>query len=125
MCLKVDKKFKTRKEARNFKPLIAKKEIKVYKILDTENTSPYFTFTYDKGYQYSSNFSKYIEENYGWKIKINKGLHSFIDYKNAKERKYCFLYPESFKIITMYIPKGSKYYLGDDGDIVSDNLIWY
>lgn len=29
------------------------------------------------------------------------------------------------KLVKMYIPKGSKYYKGINGDIVSNNLIWY
>ena len=125
MCLKVNTNFYTRKEAREHKPLIAEKDIKVYKVIDVNDRSPYFNFKYHKKYHYSCNFSKNIV-NYGrWYIKINKGLHSFIKHSEAKIRKAGFLNEDYFKIVTMYIPKGSEYYLGDNGDIVSNNLVWY
>lgn len=125
MCLTVKEGFKTRKEAREYKPLIAKEDIKVYKVVNLENKSPYFSFYYEKGYHYASNFSKNIVNYSRWHIKINKGLHSFIKYKKAKERKNNFLSSDDFKIIIMYIPKGSEYYLGTGGDVVSNNLVWY
>ena len=37
MCLQVDKRFRTRQEARDYKPLIAKEDIKVYKYLEVNN----------------------------------------------------------------------------------------
>ena len=121
MCLQVDKRFKTRQEARNYKPLIAKKDIKVYKYLDFEDDvyiSLFMGFKYEKGYHYSANISRNIFKRRHlnvWTIECNRGLHA---YTNKMNKAY-------FEEIIMYIPKGSEYYLGTNGDIVSNNLIWY
>lgn len=137
MCLIVNKMFASSEEARNYfnKPLIAKKDIKVYKILENLNKnkttgySPFKYMKYKKGFQYTeSHFNMNIEEYYTslYELCINQGLHAYIK-KNSEGLK-CHLSQFSYsspEIIEMYIPKGSKYFLGKDGEIVSDNLIWY
>lgn len=80
MCLYVDKIFHTKKEAIEFynKPLIAKEEIKVYKLLCLENGkyySPHRSYRYYKGFQYTeSKFSKRF--NCFNELCISKGLHA-------------------------------------------------
>lgn len=121
MCLQVDKRFKTRQEARDYKPLIAKKDIKVYKYLvfeDDSYISPFQGFKYEKGYHYSANIGKSVFKRRHlnvWTIECNRGLHA---YTHEMNKPY-------FKQIIMYIPKGSEYYKGINEDIVSNNLIWY
>jgi len=123
MCLQVDKKFRTRQEARDYKPLIAKKDIKVYKYLEVNNGkywSPVQVFEYEKGYQYSAKIGRRIFKFFcsnSWNIKCNRGLHSYIKPKYHMQCNYAQ--------VVMYIPKGSEYCLGVSEDIVSNNLIWY
>lgn len=130
MCL-VIKNIKTRELARIYtkNPKIAKKDVNVFKVLDENNNSAYQYFKYEKGTHYYQtgrpfSFEIYKQEsvfNYGWRININRGLHSFTLKKAAKE----ILYPND-KIVKMVIPRGSKYYISSDGtEIVSDNLIYY
>jgi len=124
MCLTVEKTFKTRQEARDFKPLIAKKDIKVYKYLYVnlkgKYVSPYLNFEYEKGYHYTAKISKRVFKYYShlnWSLKFYRGLHAFLNPVAYMRRGYIE--------IVMYVPKGSQYYIGTDSDIVSDNLIWY
>lgn len=92
MCLQVDKKFRTRQEARDYKPLIAEKDILVYKLLTSDNQSTYRRFQFEIGYQYiEDKFSKIISwyhKNFfngekRWEIEIYKGLHAFISTKKS------------------------------------------
>ena len=124
MCLTI-KGFRTRKEAREFQPFIAKKDIKVYKVLNVFDCSPYRNFKYEKGYHYSTKFTKYFSRWVNWVIRINSGLHAYRSFTKAEENRSNNYYPSDYKVVTMYIPAGSKYYKGINGDIVSDNLIWY
>ena len=49
-------------------------------------------------------------------VEVHHGLHAKI--KNSKLWDSC-------KVVIMYIPKGAKYYLGVNGDIVSNQMVWY
>lgn len=114
-------------------PHIAKKDIRVYKGLHgTFNISIYTTrdlkkkrileyFTpYFKSMKYYPNghsSSKIKIENYD-KTKIGPGLHAYVSPWNSFGER------DNFRVI-MYIPEGSTYYIGQDNDIVSNNLIWY
>ena len=51
---------------------------------------------------------------------INDGLHAYQDLYKADEICY-----DGRKIVEMWIPKGAKYYLGVNGDIVSNQMVWY
>ena len=139
MCLRVNKAFPTKKDAQNYKGEIATKDIKVYKVLEYGTSgksnkdraySPYRGFYYDKGTQYTE--SKLNRRYYttGWShqcsLTIEKGLHAYVK-KNCRQIKnhlstYAHAKPV---VIEMIIPKGSIYYLGDNNDIVTNNLIWY
>lgn len=132
MCLTVDKKFKTRKEAREFhnKPLKAEKDIKVYKILNKfTNKSKFQQMEYKKGYIYQE-LTPFIEDvftdiffQYGiryYALAINTGLHSYKTKEKAKMVKGKY-----DKIVIMYIPKDSLYFIGKDNEIVSNKLVWY
>lgn len=109
---------------------IAKKEIKVYKILRTSGKSPYIDFKYDKRWWYNVKKFKYAKD-YSWStfnIVVYDGLHAFITKKAAKLhfKKYFYcLQLKNYQIVEMYIPKGAKYILGTDDEIVTTDLIWY
>jgi hypothetical protein len=131
MCLTL-KSTKTRQEARNLKPLIAKKDIYVYKVFDrNEHTgyelhSPYRGFLYKLGLSYSAKLSKHIYHyRSAWEISIHRGLHCYktkkgmlsdwggmddIDVKNSIVALQCI------------VPKGSEYYQNDN-EIASNQLI--
>lgn len=136
MCLTL--RFKTRQELRDYKnnPLIAKKDIIVYKLLYYNHkegtlTSPFRAHEYNKGeWLYQIDIKKFSfrchkpwdYESY-WLLDINKGLHSYSDLKRAKAMINEVVYAN--RIYPMIIPKGSQYYINKDkNEIVSDNLIF-
>jgi hypothetical protein len=124
MCLITKKKFRSRVEALAYKPTIAKKDIKVYKVLwKHSHGSSYRGFKYEKGneyYQTGKPFTK-TYSRFSKKLIISRGLHAWITKEDAIRRHNRSLHV----IVEMVIPKGSMYYLGDNDDIVSNRLIWY
>lgn len=119
-------KFKSKKlmEERMNNPLIAKKDILVYKKLYLQSNgkkgkSPLRGFLYEKGYTY------YITNKQPFHIRIpvytrfsntffiNRGLHSY-----AKRRETTYT-----NIVEMYIPKGAIYYTNGK-QYVSSQLMW-
>ena len=128
MCLQIGKEFKTKKEALEFikNPKIAEKDIRVYKVLNETNLGVYYAFKYEKGfhyYQVGKKFSYLIRQSFytnKWRITFHIGLHSCKSY-NAAELHVT----RRDKIVTMYIPKGSKYYEGIYNELISDQLVWY
>ena len=131
MCLIIEQKFETRREAREFskKPLIAQKNIRVYKILEKDQNifvSPYRGFTYTQGKQYSVKFSFDIDINhfsYKWEIAIKKGLHVFTSSISATEHPLYSPYARNLIIVEMYIPKGALYFKAKN-TIVSTELVF-
>ncbi len=133
MCLIVNKNFKTKTEAKKYKHLIAKEDIKVYKILEacgndrTKGYAPYYNFLYEKGFQYTEDkfeIDYNLNSNNEYFITVEQGLHALA----TNKKKYIRMFLEcrlNGMCVEMIIPKGSKYYLGTNNDIVTDNLIWY
>lgn len=127
MCLKISG-FHTRKEAiaASQNPLIAERDINVYKILDKDGYSPFRVMKYDKGthyYQTGKAFTVSTVKDFSckWSIKVKRGLHSTTiptRYDRITMDVGCY------KSVRMVIPKGSKYFTNGI-DYVSDNLIWY
>lgn len=123
MCLTLKERFETREMARKAakSPKIAKKDIIVYKKLDRCDGkigySPFYGHKYEKGMHYYQDgkrpFSISIENDYGmWIIYINRGLHAYTKKVLGGTIK------------KMVVPKGAKYFLGSNNDIVADQLIW-
>jgi hypothetical protein len=114
---------RTRKDARELKPLIAKKDIIVYKMLDLCLVndrwcfvSPYYGMEYKPNKTYRvERMQKTITNNtwYGlpsWSVNIGRGFHAY--------RK-----PLCRTLNRFIIPKGSKYFISADGsEIVSDRI---
>ncbi len=130
MCLKVNEDFKTRAEARAFykKPLRAKEDIIVYKVLEVHNrgVEPQYQSQY-RGTEYTLGevkkaikFSSYIDwwHNSKWELSINKGLHAYTN------RSYAFSQAKresGWSVVECVIPKGTLYFKGSR-DIVSLKL---
>jgi hypothetical protein len=135
-------------------PIVTENDIKVYKILKSRiSDSNWFLnlilpFKYRRlftpfqgeeiklGKCYVSNFGIQDFNNNssnGSKI-IEKGLHSYYDITKGATKKVFFirwLFKNRFSthnnrmvVVLAYIPKGSKFYIGIDGDIVSDCLVY-
>lgn len=99
------------------RPFVAKKPIKVYKVLDGMY-SPYRRFRWQRGYNYYEDQPLIVGVDYRLFI-IGKGLHA---YQSRDDAHGSFAYSSTSRIVEMIIPKGAKYFLGDNGDIVSDKL---
>jgi len=124
MCLDV---------TRDSKILTANRSMRVYKMLNGNKRdglfSPYKYMTYKIGETYSVPNFKKVSSFYGDTIirsnktlqrmgQVDVGLHSLTK-KSALKRLEGW---SSRKIYTAVIPKGTKYILGDSGDIVSLKL---
>lgn len=120
-------------KTRQSKVLIAKRDIKVYKIgnyADNDSFNPFFY----KDFKYSVNQT--VFENVDFTDMIERGLHSYImcelapfatDINLYSGRN--FLYSISALIYTIYlgefiIPKGAIYCLNRYGEVVSDKLMY-
>lgn len=78
--------------------------------------SPYFYFTYERGKLYKSSLRPKVERDC---VRVYKGLHAYLPTQNLRD-------VNAFKI-TMIIPKGAKYILGDFNgrkSIASNRLLW-
>ena len=133
MCLIASKFYHKEDNNRNVKCFVAKEDILVYKCLDCndgEYCTPfqYMPIVFTKG--------KYVYTKVNMKKKafcnkmdegayICSGIHAY------RTRIVAYAISKSFYdfdgTFTDYavIPKGSNFYLGNDVDIVSDNLIVY
>lgn len=105
----------------NSKPLIAKKNIAVYKILDKDMYSIFY------GYEYKLNQLNKTHiniEKAGHLFKINSGFHAYHNKIDVIDHFFKHHLNHSYYMICKaVIPKGSEYYIGDDRDIVSNQLI--
>ncbi len=138
MCLTLKRNYTTYRGAKRAseRPKIAKKDIVVYKILKNRRVglsgrpawaTVYQNFKFSKGYHYYQEVYKsegefgisFKQDSLGVRVRIDEGLHAWTTKSTASRN--CF---GDVKIFEMIIPKGSKYYLGRNGDIVSNNLIW-
>lgn len=120
MCLYVERDFKTKKEAIAFskKPLIAKEDITVYKILDRGFFSPYRDFKYKRGEEYKATFSFFVT-SISHDLEVHSGLHAYVSMEYAYGNR-----SDEQKIYKMTIPKGAKYFVGIFNEIVSNRLIF-
>jgi hypothetical protein len=115
-------------------PLIAEEDITVYKLLyNKEGTlllyAPFYGFKYTPNKLYINNDTpdivKYDDDVTAFHIKyrIGKGFfHAYTNRDIAKRQLYRG-YKYINTILKATIPKGSKYFLGIDNDICSNQII--
>ena len=115
------------------KVLIAKRDIKVYKLGTYANNDSFNPFFY-KDFTYSVNLT--VFENVEFTNMIAQGLHSFLMCELVPfalnvnlyscKNLICYL---SLTVYTVYlgefiIPKGASYCLNSNGEVVSDSLMY-
>ena len=115
------------------KVLVTKRDIKVYKIgnyADNDSFNPFFY----KDFKYSVNQT--VFENVDFTDMIERGLHSYITCELAPFATHInlysgrnFQYSISALVYTVYlgefiIPKGATYCLNNNGEVVSDKLMY-
>lgn len=145
MCLSVNLNYHKEKKNKPI-PLVAKQSILVYKVLERDDNKHYgtpfvripinFDDEYGMFFYKTTRFgitktclflSNGIE--YGVNYKINRGIHSYANVDGAEEAQYFIDEITKIKgngvgtIHKAIIPKGSKFYIGKDADIVSSNLV--
>lgn len=115
------------------KVLVAKRDIKVYKIGTYADNDSFNPFYYDN-FTYSVNQT--VFENVEFTNMIEQGLHSYImcelgPFATDMGLYSCgnFLYSLSVLVYTIYlgefiIPKGATYCLNCNGEVVSDGLMY-
>lgn len=106
MCLKI-KKGEVEKTATE--------DIVVYKIINMHNNSLYQGFQYKPNRLYRLRKKLKVKRN-----EIYEGFHSYNCLVKVRDNILeTFLNP---KVVKFVIPKGAKYYLGRDNDIVSTSI---
>lgn len=130
MCLKIKETFKTRAEAREFTkaPLIAKKDIVVYKILvfyENKYYSPYRSVQYYKNeIKHVKKFSFNIVDICGkWHVDVNKGLHSHKKLVPTFPLSLLTSTKTNYFVVKCIIPKGTFYFKNNNEEYVSLSLV--
>jgi len=133
MCLTVDKKFASEKEAKRFskRPMRAESDMTVYKRLipdgdkDKMYWSPYVGAGYVQNKKYKSKMAVTVHLDWDldlkWMVQVNEGIHSYTSRMIAIINTRCWKYGE--KVFACTIPKGAKYFIGENCEIVSNRLI--
>lgn len=135
MCLSINNTFHKKE-----KSLVAEQNILVYKVLERyvgkEYNNKYHTPYQGKRINFNPNDGMYFYKNTrikkelfgsdGRKQKlITNGIHSFTDKQVAVNEVVMYSNNSTYRQSMHYaiIPKGSNFYIGIDGDIVSTNLV--
>ena len=118
MCLIID----YDKHRDRYKPLIADRDILVWKIIYDTNVSLY------RGFQYIANTQYCTEElKVQFEHSIHAGYHAYTTRETTRARVRTFRKVlqkgVKIKIVKFTIPKGAKYYIGNNLDIVSNTII--
>ena len=109
------------------KPKKAKKDIKVFKVLELNGLflhSPYYNKErcWAINWLYKSNIQgdvSFQENLFRSMIEVSQGFHAYTSLNDAYLKK---LLNKDYVVCEAIIPKGSRYYLGTHGDIVSNQL---
>ena len=135
MCLTVNKVFKTSEEAVTFmeNPLVTKNEMIVYKVLEHGKTgladstnparifSPFLYTPYEYGeLKTTKEFTYRLKCGLKcgivfYKMEVEAGLHAYTDINIAQKQAYDFY---NLFVETCTVPKGTPYFLSNDGEIV-------
>jgi hypothetical protein len=117
---------------RNLEKYVAEEDIKVWKVLTTENTSPFYRdFSWKEGETYDSELEVIPRTTSGKSfthyICVEAGFHFLTSYTlalNFMDVSLNFIkevYNLKMKIVEMIIPKGASYYINST-EIVSDKV---
>ena len=115
------------------KVLIAKRDIKVYKIGTYANNDSFYPFVY-REFKYSVNQIVFTKVEFT--DEINYGFHSYINCKlvplfittinfySCRKLLFCISLLDTVYLGEFIIPKGATYCLNNNGEVVSDKLIY-
>ncbi len=132
MCLITSNYYHKKDKNSNVKCFVAEEDILVYKCLDCEDgvyCTPfrYMPIVFTKGkyiytnvYMKKKAFCKMDEGGYVW-----SGIHAYRTMSRAFVVSKSFYEFDGTYMHYAVIPKGSNFYIGNNDDIVSDNLIVY
>lgn len=129
MCLYIDHSLhpkNTRSRSPHYGVFTAAKDILVWKSLKNANTragyAPYRDTPYVFGEMKTVKLEAYFDDmnGRGW---VNLGLHACTT-PTARATKFCRIYYDA-KVYPAVVPKGAKFYLGRNNEIVSDKLTVY
>ena len=132
MCLVTSNYYHKKDNNRNVKCFVAKEDILVYKCLDCidgEYSTPfqYMPIIFERG-KYVYNKIR-ISQKIGCGIResalISKGIHAYSAKVKAIMAAKDFHKTNGTSMHYAVIPKGSNFYIGNNDDIVSNNLIVY
>lgn len=92
----------------------------VYKVLMLDGVAPFTGFQYKPNTIYRLDKKLFVNKF----NEIEEGFHSYVSHKKALDMSDWFDYAHGTftKVVEFAIPKGAKYYLGTDGDIVSTSI---
>lgn len=133
MCLYIDLKYH---KVKNGKPiaLVAKQTILVHKMIETDGRhlfTPYscmpINFNDDEYGMFFYKTTRFSFDKSCWDeiYYVIKGIHTFAKIEDAEDslRFLSTNCGEKVKLYNAVIPKGSKFFIGRDGDIASSNLV--
>lgn len=127
MCLRINESCHKKTKSK-YIPLIAKEDMKVWKVITKKNCSMYrekyyepnlaypevkFTYRWHEYAVYDYRINEYISHHY-----IDRGYHAYKTYDEAKK----YFDDTIYKIVEFIIPKGAKYFIGRDRDIVANKI---
>lgn len=133
MCLITSKFYHKENSKHNVKCLVAKEDILVYKCLDCNDgkyctSFQYMPIVFTRGkYVYNKvkmNESVVCREKDEFAY-VYSGIHAYRTKDKAVEISKSFCYYCGTSMHYAVIPKGSNFYIGDNTDVVSNNLIVY
>lgn len=93
------------------KRFIAEKDINVWKIIRADNSSEF------RGFKYTANKTYPHKELRVRNSEVEAGYHAYTTRDNARSRKNGY---RALKLVKFTIPKGTKYFFGDNNDIVAE-----
>ena len=132
MCLIISKFYHKEDNNHNVKCFVAKEDILVYKCLDCndgEYCTPfqYMPIVFTKGkYVYNKvKMSKKIYCGIRKNALVSEGIHAYSTRDKAIKVAKDFRKSNGTYMHYAVIPKGSNFYIGDNADVVSNNLIVY
>lgn len=115
MCL-----IKTEETAR-----VATEPVKVYKILTVDNRSPFRNYRYNVGE--NTAYGRDIFSSAGRTIDSGY-LHAYLShseaYSNLAILRGSLIGTLLLKVVEMYIPVGTEYWLGEGYEVAAERLVW-